>query len=393
LSAVFFRRGDRGPAVAEVRARLARLGLLEGSQHVRGDESLRALMYAGDEPDSDAREPSLWETTALASAEFDDDVDAAVRQFQRNSGITVDGLVGPETFRRLEEARWRLGDRVLSYRPGQTFVGEDVLQLQRHLNRMGFDCGKEDSQFGPLTDRGLREFQRNTGGAVDGITGPITLRALGRLHRTVGAASAHVARERYGLQQLQTGIAGKSIALDFSPGSSDPGAPVGAEAAARILGSIGRLTADRLTARGAQVALTETAGGGIAEEVTRAQWCNDQDYDLVLSLQIDVADASAPPLGVYFFGRSLEVFSAAGRTCAESLCDVLASEGPTMPCTTDARTWDILRATRMPSVRVCFGGVAQDTNRRRLTDPQFHASTAAALAEGLTRFFEPPRDP
>ena len=102
---------------------------------------------------------------------------------------------------------------MLSYQPGHPFVGEDVLELQRQLNRMGFDSGKEDSHLGPLTDRGLREFQRNTGLQVDGVAGPETLRALGRLHRTVGVESAHLAKERYALPTLQTGIVGKAVVV------------------------------------------------------------------------------------------------------------------------------------------------------------------------------------
>ena len=74
MSSVFFRRGDRGPAVAEIRARLARLGMLSGSQHVREERSLRTLMYPADGM-PDTTDPAQWETTALASGEFDEEVD------------------------------------------------------------------------------------------------------------------------------------------------------------------------------------------------------------------------------------------------------------------------------------------------------------------------------
>lgn len=390
MSSVFLRRGDRGPAVAEVRARLARLGLIAGSHHVRTEDSLRALMYASDSA-IEAVDPSQWETTGLISAVFDADVEEAVRRFQRERGITVDGIVGPETFRRLEEARWRLGDRMLSYQPGHPLIGEDVVQLQRQLNRMGFDSGKEDSHFGPLTDRGLREFQRNTGVAVDGIAGPETLRALGRLHRTVGAESAHNARERYALPMLQTGIAGKSVIIDASPGSTDASAPMGGQAGATVTGTIARLTAHRLSARGAVVSHTESYGssGEPLDELARARICNEGDFDLALSLHIDYSVENAPPLAVYFYGRSTQSFSAAGRSAAETLAEMLAASTAEAACTVDARTWDILRATRMPSVRVCFGQIAQPQVRLRLSDPAFHAAIANAISEGLTRFFTP----
>ena len=64
---------------------------------------------------------------ATAPAQFDAAMDAAVRAFQQQQGLNVDGIVGPETFRRLEEVRWRLGDRVLSYSAGHMLIGEDAL--------------------------------------------------------------------------------------------------------------------------------------------------------------------------------------------------------------------------------------------------------------------------
>lgn len=395
MSSAIFRRGDRGPVVAEIRARLARLGLVEGSSHVRAEESLRSLMYSGETTGSAADgEPATWETTALVSADFDQEMEDAVRRFQRDRGISVDGLVGPETFRRLEEARWQLGDRVLSYQPGHMFAGDDVLQLQRQLTRMGFDCGKEDAHFGPLTDRGLREFQRNVGTPADGVAGPLTLRALGRLHRTVGKASAHTARERYALPRLQTGIAGKVVIIDVTPNNEAVAAPPAANSALALATAIARSASRSIAERGASVVRTESldAVGGPLDELVRAEVCNDSDADLVVSLQIDTADRDAPGLAVYYYGRSEALFSAAGREAAEAICDALLAGGQ-RPCDTDARTWDILRATRMPSVRVCFGAAHDASVLQRLADPGYQASIATAIGDGLTAFFSPKPPP
>ena len=40
-----------------------------------------------------------------------------MRAFQQQRGLSVDGIVGPLTYRMLEEARWRLGDRLLTHVP------------------------------------------------------------------------------------------------------------------------------------------------------------------------------------------------------------------------------------------------------------------------------------
>lgn len=378
---MIFRRGDRGPAVAEVKARLARLGLVEGSAHVR-TASVRSLMYPS-ATDLDTSEPAAWATTALVSAVFDEDLEQAVRRFQRDRGITVDGIVGPETFRRLEEARWQLGDRVLEFVPGSPFVGEDTLQLQQQLNRMGFDCGKEDAHFGTLTDRAVREFQRNTGLSADGVVGSETLRALGRLHRTVGAESANTARESYTLSTLRTGLAGKILIIDVSPAANLARDAAQADAIARIAALAGA----ELGRRGALVSAPPTtdAHGEPIDERQRAGRYNQTNADLVVSLHLDQANESAPAFAVYYYGSGPDHFSAAGRAAAEELGQEFELEGE---CLLEPRSWDILRATRMPAVRVSFGQVLAADGRGRLEGSAAN-ELAERICDGLTAFFKP----
>jgi len=143
-----YRLGDTGPAVAEIRARLAVLGLLPG-----GVDELRS--------------------DAFATAEFDDQVDAAVRGFQQQRGASVDGIVGPQTWRLLDDARWRLGDRVLWFAPSHLLSGDDVAALQQRLLDLGFDAGRADGIFGRETELALREFQRGVGLPADGTCGAV----------------------------------------------------------------------------------------------------------------------------------------------------------------------------------------------------------------------------
>jgi len=75
-----YRIGDSGEAVAEIVGKLQRLGLLTGGHDV-----------------------------------YDEATAHAVRGFQQQRGLIVDGRVGPVTERELLAARWTLGDRTLSF--------------------------------------------------------------------------------------------------------------------------------------------------------------------------------------------------------------------------------------------------------------------------------------
>ena len=78
--------------------------------------------------------------------------------------------------------------------------GDDVVELQRRLNTLGFDAGKEDGIFGPDTAGALTEFQRNAGLGCDGIFGPDTADALARIGAlrigTLAVGSVASVRER-----------------------------------------------------------------------------------------------------------------------------------------------------------------------------------------------------
>lgn len=56
--------------------------------------------------------------------------------------------------------------------------GPQTKSLQQALVRLGHDPGPVDGSYGPLTAKGVEEFQRAAGLAPDGIFGPKTLAAL-----------------------------------------------------------------------------------------------------------------------------------------------------------------------------------------------------------------------
>jgi Putative peptidoglycan binding domain/Animal haem peroxidase len=88
----------------------------------------------------------------------------AVRDFQGNQGIAVDGIVGPVTWSRL----------FITVRRGST--GEAVKGVQVRMNLRQAAPISVDGDFGPLTEQAVREFQLSQAIEVDGIVGPITWR-------------------------------------------------------------------------------------------------------------------------------------------------------------------------------------------------------------------------
>lgn len=103
----------------------------------------------------------------------------AVRAFQRYYRLTVNGIVGPDTFWCLGESTGpylggapRLGSRVL--REGMR--GGDVWILQNRLNIAGeTGVGVASGVFDAATTTAVKEFQFRYGLVSDGLVGPITV--------------------------------------------------------------------------------------------------------------------------------------------------------------------------------------------------------------------------
>src|SRR3982751_2539102 len=111
-----------------------------------------------------------------ARGAYDASTEAAVRQFQQNRALVVDGVCGRDTFNTLFEAGFHLGDRLLCLK-SPMMRGDDVLEMQRKLGALGFDAGRVDGILGPDSERALKDFQRNVGITTDGVCGPDVIAA------------------------------------------------------------------------------------------------------------------------------------------------------------------------------------------------------------------------
>lgn len=353
-----YRRGDQGQAVAGIRARLELLGLV----------------------DHDSATPDR----------FDDGLDRAVRAFQQQRGLSVDGIVGPTTYRVLDEARWRLGDRLLTHTPGAVLSGDDVVALQQRLLDLGFQVGRIDGRFGRQTELAVREFQRNVGVPPDGTCGPATLKALSRLAPIVRGGRPNAMRAEERIRKAGPQLTGKVVVIDPCVARMPEG-PLADEAEA-IISDLAKRVEGRLVATGVQAYLTKQAGADEAAEVERAAFANRTDAHLCISLQVDAAEsADAAGVSTYFFGLdSHGAWSSAGERFAGLVQREIVARTDLVDLRSHAKNWDLLRHTRMPAVRIDVGYLTNAGDAARLGDPAFRDVVAEAVVVAVQRMYLSP---
>ncbi|MBW3618690.1 MAG: N-acetylmuramoyl-L-alanine amidase [Actinobacteria bacterium] len=310
----------------------------------------------------------------------------AVRVFQQRRGLTADGMVGEDTWRSLVEAGYELGDRML-YLTRPMLRGDDVRDLQRRLNRLGFDTGHADGVFGTSTFEALREFQLNMGIQVDGIAGPSTIDALKRLHRQHQEAPAFAVKEREALRfQKRLSIAGARVMVDPGHSVEYPGLVADdGTAEHEITWDIGNRVAGRLAALGARVIMSR--GPLTAPSSSdRAALANAEEVEAILSVHLNgLTSPAAHGAAAYYYGQDTYV-SERGRRLAQLAVDNIVARTGTPNCRTHPSTSTLLRESRAPAVIVEPGFLTHPDEGRLLRDPDHQGLIAQALTDALVTF-------
>jgi N-acetylmuramoyl-L-alanine amidase len=288
-----------------------------------------------------------------------------LRAFQEHRALRVDGICGRETWTALVESGFRLGDRMLYVRRPM-LRGDDVVELQRRLNTLGFDAGKEDGIFGPDTAGALTEFQRNAGLGCDGIFGPDSAVALARIGAlrigTLAEGSVASVREREALRRGPHRIEGRRVFLAVAPG----------------FGALADLLKRGLTETGAIVVL-ESSGG---DDSALAAEANNFEADLFFAVR--PGDEPGSRCCYYASGQFR---SEAGFRVATAVSSALQSvlEVEVDVC---GRRHTALRETRMAAV-LCEPAAHDDlTATRRLVTTG--SEIARAIVVGIRRGVEEP---
>jgi N-acetylmuramoyl-L-alanine amidase len=290
---------------------------------------------------------------------FDEATQAAVEEFQRVRGLDCTGLCDDATWQVLVEAGYRLGDRLL-YLHAPMLRGDDVADLQLRLGSLGFDAGRVDGIFGPMTERALTEFQRNAGLTADGIAGTATISELCRLGAMSNAsAPVSIVRERDRMRRAPHQLAGRHVVLGEMGG----------------LGALVTATARHLRLAGGKVLTLHQPDGS-----AQASAANQFEAEVYVGLCLTSENRASL---AYFATTGFE--SAGGRRLAEQCAPALLPLLQVPDVQVEGMRLPILRETRMPAMYARLGPSHLVVGRT--------AALAVALAGAIARWATTPLEP
>lgn len=273
-----------------------------------------------------------------------------MRTFQRDRGLHDHGTCDEVTWLALVEASWRLGDRPLKLL-APNLRGDDVGTLQSMLGKLGFDCGRVDGIFGPLTARSLEDFQRNCGLDVDGICGPGTAKALAIISSRTGNGPGMAAiRELERLDRVAASVQDQRIVLGQYGG----------------LGALVRSITHDLRSNGARVVAIDEL-----DPSRQAAAANRYDASVYVGFE-----PQATPAATIAYYSTDGFTSAGGLSLAQRLASVFATTDTLGDATTAGMRLTVLRETRMTAVVCSLGPV------KRIADAAGTIGSAVVAALG-----------
>ena len=155
------RPGDKGDAVKKVQRRLIALGYLSGS----------------------------------ADGDYGNKTKNAVIAFQKNNGLTADGVVGAGTLSKLNSSSAKKagssssGNSNGTCAPGDS--GDAVRKVQKRLIALGYLSGSADGDYGNMTKKAVIAFQKKNGLSQTGTVNSATLNKLNSSSAKKATASAN----------------------------------------------------------------------------------------------------------------------------------------------------------------------------------------------------------
>ena len=219
------------------------------------------------------------------------------------------------------------------------------------------------------------------------MCGPQTLRALRQLGRKVTGGRPGLLREQELLRRAGPRMRGKRIVVDPGHGGPDRGVVSSGVAEADLMWDLARRLVGRMSATGMEAMLTRREDT-CPPEAERAAFANTAGADLVLSLHTDANPSMhAQGLATFHFGSGSGPTSTVGEALAGLIQRELLSRTSMLDCGSQGRTWELLRLTRMPTVRVEVGYLTNMGDRRKLLNADFRDVVAEGILVAVKRLY------
>ncbi len=180
-----------GKLTGYVYASYIRVG--ENAEPIPSVDGERDTLVRGDEGEDvkkmQQRLKDLGYFTAKVTGSFGTTTLNAVKAFQEKNNLTVDGLAGPATLKKLYSSSAKKADNTVAGTTVKDDVpatgtlrkgdrSDDVKALQERLKELGYFKNSCTGYYGNATQTAVRAFQSRNGLTADGIAGQSTLKKL-----------------------------------------------------------------------------------------------------------------------------------------------------------------------------------------------------------------------
>ena len=117
---------------------------------------------------------------------------------------------------------------------------------------------------------------------------------------------------------------------------------------------------------------------------------NSLGADLLISLHLEGYDnPAADGVATYHYGTGSGLSSTVGERLANLVQREIVVRTGMRDCRIHAKTWELLRLTQMPTVRVDLGYLTSPTDRDRLVNPLFREQIVEAVLAAVQRMYYP----
>lgn len=308
---------------------------------------------------------------------------------ERRSGPALTLMGRDDSMTEVERPAAVFGGRALAHIPQQLMRGNDILELQRQLKRLGYQVGPLDGSFGPTTERAVRAFQADYEVTNDGVVGDVSNRVLWYLSQHSIDADNPATVEQLHLighvaRMQPTGL----LMVDLVSGLRRVTDPESNRIADQLTAKLGARVEREIKAQTGMQCWVFRSADYQADEESFAEFANEIGAPLLLSLSV-IDDADKPGgCATYYFGDHDKFHSHVGLPLARCIHEEVLRNTGSPDRGLQSENSALFTRAKLPTVRVEFGNLhSADDRRRLLRSDRILDRYAIGIAAGVRRFY------